>query len=87
MEVLNPIYGISFKYLMEDDMSATVLLSALLRKKVETLLPRRETVKPVEWREGDLPTCRLDYSAHVITAAGREKDVCEEIRKEWPLTS
>lgn len=83
MEVLTPIYGISFKYLMEDDMSATVLLSALLRKKVETLPPRRETVKPVERRAGDLPICRLDYSAHIITADGLEEDVCEEIRKEW----
>lgn len=88
MEVLNPIYGISFKYLMEDDMSATVLLSTLLRKKVESLPPRRrETVKPVERRAGDLPICRLDYSAHIISAAGREKDVCEEIRKEWPPKS
>lgn len=76
MEVLNPIYGTSFKYLMEDDMSAKIPLPALPRKKVETLIPRRRET---------CPSAASDYSAHLITADGREEDVCVE--KVWPPTS
>lgn len=87
MEVINPIYDTSFKYLMEDDKSAKILLSALLRKKVTNLTPRQqETVKPVERRPGDLLIYRLDYSAHLITDDGREEDVCVEIQKVWLQT-
>ena len=86
MEVINPIYDTSFKYLMEDEKSAKILLSALLRQKVLRLEPRpQETATPLG-RGGDITIYRLDYSAHVLTAEGREEDVCVEIQKVWLQT-
>ena len=40
MNILNPIFDSSFKYLMEDDKSARILLSALLKNQVVQLEPR-----------------------------------------------
>lgn len=86
MEVINPIYDTSFKYLMDDEKSAKILLSALLRQKVLRLEPRQqETVTPLG-RGGDITIYRLDYAAHVLTADGREEDVCVEIQKVWLQT-
>ena len=86
MEVINPIYDTSFKFLMDDEKSAKILLSALLRQKVLTLEPRQqETTQPVA-RGGDITIYRLDYAAHVLTADGREEDVCIEIQKVWLQT-
>lgn len=87
MEVLNPIYDTSFKFLMDDDKSAKILLSALLRQKVLSLTPRQqETATPVAGKVRDITIYRLDYSAHVLTADGREEDVCVEIQKVWLQT-
>lgn len=87
MEVINPIYDTSFKFLMDDEKSAKILLSALLRQKVLTLEPRQqETTSPVDRAGGDITIYRLDYAAHVLTADGREEDVCVEIQKVWLQT-
>ena len=87
MEVINPIYDTSFKFLMDDEKSAKILLSALLRQKVLTLEPRQqETATPVGRGVADITIYRLDYAAHVLTADGREEDVCIEIQKVWLQT-
>ena len=40
MNVLNPIFDSSFKFLMEDEKSARVLLSRLLKRQVVKLVQR-----------------------------------------------
>lgn len=85
MEVINPLYDIAFKYLMDDDRSAKILLSALLRQKVLTLTPRQQETT-VQAEKKDITIYRLDYSAHVLTSDGREEDVCIELQKVWLQT-
>lgn len=85
MEVLNPIYDTSFKFLMDDDKSAKILLSALLRRKVLSLDPRpQETALTI--KDKNITIYRLDYAAHVQSDDGREEDVCIEIQKVWLQT-
>lgn len=40
--IANPIYDSVFKYLMEDDRVAKILLSALLKKEIVELQMRRQ---------------------------------------------
>ena len=64
MNILNPIFDSSFKYLMEDDKSARILLSALLKNQVVQLEPRpQEYLDKIEkGKVNDLNVYRLDYS-------------------------
>ncbi len=85
-ELLNPIYDASFKYLMEDQRAAKVLLSALLRRKVTDIRPMaHEHVDKTRDRETgkDLGIYRLDYSAMVETSDGSQESVCIELQKVW----
>lgn len=85
MEVINPLYDTSFKYLMEDERSAKILLSALLRQKVLSLSPRQQETAVLRKKQ-DIAIYRLDYSAHVLTDDGLEEDVCIELQKVWLKT-
>ena len=83
MNILNPIFDSSFKYLMEDDKSARILLSALLKNKVVQLEPRpQEYLDKIEkGKVNDLNVYRLDYIAKVALENGQEEDVCIELQK------
>ena len=85
MQVLNPIFDTSFKYLMEDDKSARILLSSILKKRVVKLEPRpQERSEQFPNRgEKDLNIYRLDYSAKLVLDGGEEEDVCIELQKVW----
>lgn len=85
MNILNPIFDSSFKYLMEDDKSARILLSALLKNKVVQLEPRpQEYLDKIEkGKVNDLNVYRLDYIAKVALENGQEEDVCIELQKVW----
>ena len=85
MNVLNPIFDTSFKYLMEDDKSARILLSSLLKKKVVKLECRpQEFLDQYRGEQAkDLNVYRLDYVAKIVLEDGTEEDVCIELQKVW----
>ena len=85
MNVLNPIFDTSFKYLMEDDKSARILLSSLLKKKVVKLEHRpQEFLDQYRGEQAkDLNVYRLDYVAKIVLEDGTEEDVCIELQKVW----
>ena len=85
MNVLNPIFDSSFKFLMEDEKSARVLLSRLLKRQVVKLVQRpQESIDNINVRpdtsSNGLNVYRLDYAATVVLDDGQEEDVCIELQ-------
>ena len=79
--VANPIYDTVFKYLMEDEKVARILLSALLKKEILSLEMRRQEYSAVHLDKISL--FRLDFSARVKNADGTENLVLIELQKTW----
>lgn len=79
--IANPIYDVVFKYLMEDEKAARILLSALLKKKIIHLEMRRQeyTVK----KQTRISFCRIDFAARVREKNGEESLVLIELQKTW----
>ena len=86
MEVANPIYDVVFKYLMQDQRVARLLIARITGLAVQSL-----TVSPQETSvhrtphvpDHDLPLTllRMDFAARVQTADGSERQVLIEIQK------
>ena len=74
MHIANPIYDVIFKYLLEDNKSAKLLLSAIIGESIEELdfgaqehtVEIRKAVK----EKPPLTVCRFDFSAKVKTETG-----------------
>ena len=90
MQIANPIYDAAFKYLMQDDRAARLLVGRIAGLDVESLeLRPQELATPREgpWREeGEtvqppLALFRMDFAARVRTAEGGERQVLIEIQK------
>lgn len=79
MHIANPIYDIVFKFLLEDQTSAILLLSSIIGETIESLefLPQ-ENVVQLERRS--LTVYRLDFAAKIKTEEGY-KQVLIEIQK------
>ena len=80
MRIANPIYDAVFKYLMEDNESAKLIISGIIGQNVEVLsfLPQ-ETV----WEQGsprNFTVLRMDFSAQIHTKDGL-KQVIIEVQK------
>ena len=89
IQILNPIYDSSFKFLMEDERVARVLLSALLKRKVLRLEQQaQERTAELRDRAADkeLGLYRMDYVAAVETEVGGEETVSIEMQKAWMET-
>ncbi len=80
MILINPIYDTAFKYLMEDNKAAKVLLSALLKREVVTLNLRHNELASLD-EDNNIRMTRLDFSAKIIDANGAEELVSIEIQK------
>jgi hypothetical protein len=81
MTVANPIYDIVFKYLMEDERIARIILSALLRKDII-----RVEVRPHEYTNSQresLSVFRIDFGATIRENDGTEKLILIELQKTW----
>ena len=84
IHVANPIYDSVFKYIMEDERIAKIMLSALLKKEVVHV-----TVRPHEYSNTTRDTLsmfRIDFAATVREREGNEiKDriVLIELQKTW----
>ncbi len=89
MEIANPIYDAAFKYLMQDDRAARLLVGRIADMQVESLELRpqeRATPRDAE-RAEEAPSApplalfRMDFAARVRTAEGRGRTVLIEIQK------
>ena len=90
VRIANPMYDAAFKYLMDDDASARLLVGAVLGEEVESLqaLPQERAARPSpspapgEPPSGELLTVRrVDFAATVRTAAGDRLRVLVEVQK------
>jgi hypothetical protein len=83
MSIANPIYDVVFKYLLDDERIARLLLSALLgREVVELTLVPTETREAVDRGDGTrLLVLRMDFAARVRLEDGSSKLVLIEIQK------
>lgn len=81
IQIANPIYDSVFKYLMEDERIAKILLSALLKKEVVAVEMRRN-----EYTNGvrdNISMFRIDFGAHVKEPDGTIRLVLIELQKTW----
>ena len=82
--IANPIYDSVFKFLMEDERAAKVLLSALLKQEVRDLKMRRNEYTNLS--QTRISLFRIDFSARIKNAAGEEQLVLIELQKTWLMT-
>lgn len=83
--IANPLYDVVFKYLLEDNESARILLSAILGEEIlELELRPQEQV--LERQDRSLTVMRLDFSAKVKTGPDTFKLVILEIQKAKLVT-
>ncbi|HFA50094.1 MAG TPA: hypothetical protein ENJ95_13880, partial [Bacteroidetes bacterium] len=80
MRIANPIYDVVFRYMMEDNKVARIVLSAILGKEV-TQLDFRPTKKAAKLGEKGITVTRMDFNARVKQADGSEKLVIIELQK------
>ena len=82
--IANPIYDAVFKFLMEDQKVAKILLSALLKKEIIELEMRRHEYTSIE--QTRISLFRIDFSARLREADGSEHLVLLELQKTWLIT-
>jgi hypothetical protein len=83
VRIANPIYDVVFKYLLDDEKVARLVLSALLGKEVLELQFRPTEVRHEAPRGDDtqLLVLRMDFAATVRLEGGARKLVLIEIQK------
>ena len=85
MRIANPMYDAAFRYLMDDQAAARLLVGAVLDEEVESLqaLPQESSVRASPpGPTGDLLTVRrVDFAATVRTVAGERLRVLVEVQK------
>lgn len=79
--IANPIYDVVFKFMMEDDKVAKLLLSTLLNKEVVELQMRNQEFTSMY--ESRISLFRLDFSAKIKEADGSESLIIIELQKTW----
>jgi hypothetical protein len=83
MHIANPMYDTVFKYLLEDNALARLLIGTILQEEILSLeLCPQERTQQVE-RAGDrvLTVYRVDFAARVRNAEGIERQVLIELQK------
>lgn len=79
VQIANPIYDVVFKYLMNDEKVAKLLLSAIIGEEVLTL-----DFRPTEYQaktDKSLTVLRMDFNAKTINKDGEEKLIIIELQK------
>ncbi len=80
----NPLYDVVFKYLMEDNESAKILISTLINEKITKLvfepISHAEKIKNTE-NEQEIKLFHLDFTATIEKPDGSEEIVMIEIQK------
>ena len=74
MHIANPIYDVIFKYLLEDNKVAKLLLSAIIGETIEELSfsaqERMVEIDSVAKDKPPLTVCHFDFSAKIRTETG-----------------
>ncbi|MBF0234369.1 MAG: hypothetical protein HQK65_15215 [Desulfamplus sp.] len=80
MLIANPIYDVVFKYLLDDNEVAKLLISELLGKEIEELVlyPQERVIKS---QAHSFTVFRLDFAATIREKGGEYKRVIIEIQK------
>ena len=87
MEIANPIYDVVFKYLMEDNTVAKLLVSSIIGEEVVSLEPKPQEhtrEKDMVKDKGEIPNLtvyRLDFSAKIKLSSGEYKVIIIEMQK------
>lgn len=82
--IANPIYDSVFKFLLEDERAAKILLSALLKQEVRDLKMRRNEYTNLQ--QTRISLFRIDFSAKIVDGSGMERLVLIELQKTWLAT-
>ncbi|MEG1749114.1 MAG: hypothetical protein RR249_05430 [Tannerellaceae bacterium] len=82
--IANPIYDAVFKFMMEDDKVARLLLSALLKKEIIELEMRQQEF--TKMNKNRISLFRMDFAAKIRDADGAEHLVLIELQKTWLAT-
>ena len=82
--IANPIYDSVFKFLLEDERVARILLSALLKKSVRDLRMMRNEYSNLQQKR--ISMFRVDFSARIADEKGEEHLVLIELQKTWLAT-
>ncbi len=89
MKIANPIYDVVFKYLMDDNKIAKLMISKIIGEEIESIdfQPKENVVeverpaKDEEKSKASFTVYRLDFSAKIKTDEGDFKQVLIEIQK------
>ncbi len=73
VKVYNPIYDTVFKYLMEDDKAAKVLLGSILNKKIKVLTLKNNDYTIVT--ADGMKIVRLDFCATIVDVKTKQEEV------------
>lgn len=82
--IANPIYDAVFKFMMEDEKVAKLLLSALLKKEIVELQMRQHEYTAMQ--QTRISLFRMDFSAKIRDNDGSEHLVLIELQKTWLAT-
>jgi len=85
MEIANPIYDVVFKYMMEDNTVAKLVVSSIIGEDIVSLEPKpQEHTREKNKEKGEIPNLtvyRLDFSAKIKLSDGRYKVIVIEMQK------
>jgi len=80
MQIANPIYDAVFKYLMDDNRVAKLLISKIIGEEIE-LLEFQPLENRIDVEHRTFTIYRLDFSARIRTESGELNQVLIEIQK------
>ncbi len=80
VQIPNPLYDVVFRYLMDDERVARLLLSAILGETVEELV-FQSTEQSLKLGEAQITVTRMDFRARIRQSDGGEKMVLIELQK------
>jgi hypothetical protein len=86
VEIANPIYDVVFKYMMEDNAVAKLLVSSIIGEDIITLEPKPQehTVDKFTKEGSSITVYRLDFSAKIYTPDGHKLVIIEMQKASFP---
>ena len=83
MYIANPMYDTVFKFLLEDNALAKLLIDAIIQEEIITLEFRPQERTSEIGSRGDrvLTVYWVDFAARVRSAAGEERQILIELQK------